>query len=87
MSLQKQCKLLGVPRSSYYHKPKRAISKLDEMLMQAMDRIYMEEPTYRCRRIRDELSKLGHHVGRKRVWRLMCKMGIELVPFVGKLMR
>ena len=79
MSLQKQCKLLGVPRSSYYHKPKRAISKLDEMLMlmQAMDRIYLEEPTYGCRRIRDELSKLGHHVGRKRVRRLMDKMGIE----------
>ena len=77
MSLQKQCKLVGVPRSSYYHKPKRAISKLDEMLMQAMDRIYLEEPTYGCRRIRDELSKLGHHVGRKRVRRLMDKMGIE----------
>ena len=67
MSLQKQCKLLGVPRSSFYHKPKRAVSKLDEMLMQAMDRIYMDEPTYGSRRIRDELLKLGYNVGRKRV--------------------
>ena len=46
MSIQKQCKLLGVPRSSYDHKPKCTVNKLDEMLMQTMDRIYMEEPTY-----------------------------------------
>lgn len=77
MSIQKQCKLLGVPRSSYYHKPKRQVSLLDELLMQAMDRIYMDEPTYGSRRIRDELAKLGYRVSRKRVRRLMRTMGIE----------
>ena len=56
MSIHRQCKLLGVPRSSYYHKPKRKVSLLDELLMQAIDRIYMEEPTYGSRRIRDELG-------------------------------
>lgn len=77
MSLNKQCKLLGVPRSSYYHKPKRKEGLLDELLMQAIDRIYMEEPTYGSRRIRDELQKLGYDVGRKRVQRLIRVMGIE----------
>ena len=77
MKIKQQCKLLGVPRSSYYHKPKRKVSLLDEMLMQAIDRIYMEEPTYGSRRIRDELKKLGYDVGRKRVRRLMQVMGIE----------
>ena len=77
MSIQKQCKLLSVPRSSYYHKPQRKVFELNEMLMQAMDRIYMEEPTYGSRRIRDELRKLGYKVGRKRVRRLMQVMGIE----------
>ena len=77
MTITKQCKLLGVPRSSYYHKPNRKVSLLDEMLMQAIDRIYMEEPTYGSRRIRDELRKLGYKVGRKRVQRLMRVMGIE----------
>ena len=77
MKIKRQCKLLGVPRSSYYHKPKRKVSLLDEMLMQAIDRIYMEEPTYGSRRIRDELKKLGYDVGRKRVRRLMQVMGIE----------
>jgi putative transposase len=47
------------------------------MLMQAIDRIYMEEPTYDSRRIRDEPDKLGYKVGRKRVQRLMRTMGIE----------
>ena len=77
MSITKQCKLLAVPHSSYYHKPKRKVSLLDELLMQAMDRIYMVEPTYGSRRIRDELSKLGYNIGRKRVRRLMGVMGIE----------
>ena len=77
MSLKKQCKLLGIPRSSFYHKPKRAVSKTDEMLMQSMNRIYMDEPTYGSRRICDELLKLGHKVGRKRVRRLMDTMGID----------
>jgi hypothetical protein len=33
MRMKKQCDLLAVPRSSYYHKPKRTVSLLDEMLM------------------------------------------------------
>ena len=45
MSINKQCKLLGVPRSSYYHKPKRKVSLEDELIMQSIDRIYLEEPT------------------------------------------
>lgn len=77
MSIKKQCELLAVPRSSYYHRPRRKVSLLDELLMQAMDRIYMEEPTYGSRRIRDELAKLGYRVSRKRVQRLMRVMGIE----------
>jgi putative transposase len=77
VSIQKQCTLLAIPRSSYYHKPNRKACLLDEMLMQAMDRIYMEEPTYGSRRIRDELFKLGYKVGRKRVRRLMRVMGLE----------
>ena len=79
MSVKKQCKLLAVPRSSYYHKPKRNVCLQDELLMQAIDRIYMEEPTYGSRRIRDELNKLGYQISRKRVRRLMCVMGIEAI--------
>ena len=56
MSINKQCKLLGVPRSSYYHKPKRKVSLEDELIMQAIDRIYLEEPTNGSRRMLDEIQ-------------------------------
>ena len=45
MSISKQCQSLGVPRSSYYHKPERSLNFENELLMQLIDRIYMEEPT------------------------------------------
>ena len=77
MSIQRQCELLGVPRSSFYHKPKRKVCLEDELVMQAIDRVYMEEPTYGSRRVRDELHKVGYTVGRKRVGRLMRTMCIE----------
>jgi putative transposase len=77
MGIKKQCELLAIPRSSYYHKPKRKVSLLDEMLMQAIDRLYMEDPVLGSRRMRDALQELGYKVGRKRVQRLMRTMGIE----------
>jgi putative transposase len=77
MSIKKQCKLLGVARSSFYHKAQRKCDLSDELLMQAIDRIYMEEPTYGSRRMLDELRKLGYKLGRDRVRRLMRTMGIE----------
>lgn len=77
ISMSRQFKLLEVPKSSYYHKPKEKEGSDDEQIMQEMDRIYMEEPTYGSRRIRNELKESGHRVGRQRVRRLMGEMGIE----------
>lgn len=68
---------MGVPRSSYYHKPPSNPRLEDELIMQAMDRIYMEEPTFGSRRMIDELEKLGYTPSRDRVRRLMRLMGIE----------
>lgn len=70
---------MGVPRSSYYYKPERDLDLEDELLMQLMDRIYMEEPTYGKRRIQEELRLLGHSVSVERVRRLMAVMGIEAI--------
>jgi len=77
MRITTQCQLLGVPRSSYYHRPIAVRDQGEELLMQAIDRIYMEEPTFGTRRMVDELRKLGYEVGRHRVRRLMREMGIE----------
>lgn len=77
--MQAQCKLLGLPRSSYYHRSKRIHSNEDEVLMQCMDRIYTEEPTFGTRRLCDGLQELGYSVGRDRVRRLMRVMGIAAI--------
>ena len=77
MSIVQKCGLLGVPRSSYYHRCERKAGGEDELLMQAIDRIYTDEPTYGSRRMVIELGKLGYAVGRDRVRGLMRRMGIE----------
>ncbi|MCC5789142.1 MAG: IS3 family transposase [Opitutales bacterium] len=77
MSIVRKCKLLGVPRSSYYHRSERNWSVEEEMMMQAIDQIYTAEPTYGSRRMLDELRILDYDVGRDRVRRLMRQMGIE----------
>lgn len=77
MSIVKKCDLLSIPRSSYYYCCERDIAVSDELLMQAIDRIYTEEPTFGSRRMQDELRNLGYEVGRDRVRRLMRQMGIE----------
>jgi len=79
MSVKRQCDLLEVPRSSYYHRGSVEVDKHaeDELLMREMDRIYLEEPTYGSRRLLDQLKLMGHGVGRDRVRRLMREMGIE----------
>ena len=66
---------MGIPRSSYYHKSTRRIEE-DEFLMQLIDRIFMDEPTYGTRRMRSALKRLGYLVGRDRIRRLMKEMGI-----------
>ena len=79
MSITEPCHLLGVPRSSYYHRPLNPVVRSDELLMQVIDRIYMEAPTFGTRRMVDALEGLGDTVGRDRVRRLMRGMGIEAI--------
>ena len=76
MSIKKRCNLLAVPRSSFY-RPKSPPSPQDEFFMRIIDRIYMEEPTFGSRRMRDALTQLGHQMSRDHVRRLMRTMGIE----------
>ena len=82
MSIKHQCDLLEVPRSSFYHSKgenKTNKTKKDEDLMKQLDRIYLEEPTYGSRRLRDELKLMGENVSRDRVRYLMRVMGIRAI--------
>ncbi len=71
-----RCRLMEVSRSSVYYEPAAAPAQ-DEVLMRSMDEIHLELPFYGSRRIRDELAGQGHPVNRKRVQRLMRRMGMN----------
>jgi len=81
-SIARQCKLLNVPRSSFYYQPAPIPAK-DLELMRLIDACHLEHPYYGSRRIKDWLAdKHGLVVARKRVTRLMRRMGI--VPIYPK---
>jgi len=78
LSIIRQCELLDLPRSTFYHVSK-PVSEADLALMKLIDRCHMELPFYGSRRIVDWLGDEGHLVNRKRVQRLMRTMGIVAV--------
>ena len=78
LSIIRQCELLDLPRSTFYHVPE-PVSEADLALMKLIDRCHMELPFYGSRRIVDWLGDEGYLVNRKRVQRLMRTMGIVAV--------
>ena len=78
LSIIRQCKLLDLPRSTFYHVP-TPVSEADLELMKLIDRCHMKLPFYGSRRMVDWLGDEGHLVNRKRVQRLMRTMGIVAV--------
>ena len=78
LSLNRQCGLLSVNRSSVYYKP-RPIQTDDLELMKLIDDEYMKRPTSGSRTIRDFLERQGRKVNRKRIQRLMRLMGLEAI--------
>ena len=75
LSITRQCELLDLPRSTFYHVPK-PVSDEELALMALIDRCHLKHPFYGSRRIRDWLENQGHRVNRKRVQRLMWIMGL-----------
>jgi len=80
LSVSRQCELIGLSRSSYY-RPEVAQreSKENLELMRIIDAEYTLHPFYGSRKMRDVLRRRGYLVNRKRVQRLMRKMGIESI--------
>lgn len=75
LPLVRQCELVDVARSSFYFKG-ACLSKEDNELMRTIDQVHMKYPFYGSRRIRTALIDKGYTVNRKKVRRLMQKMGI-----------
>ncbi len=77
LTLERQCELLGLSRSSYYYEP-ASLSREDERLMRLLDLHYTELPFEgKIKRALWLSGQVGYIVGRKRVASLMDKMGIE----------
>lgn len=78
LSISRQCMLLGIARSSFYYQPQPSSSaELD--LLNRVDRIFTEHPVYGSRRLQVALLREGISVGRRRVRRLMRKLGLAAV--------
>lgn len=78
LSVQKQCQLLGVSRSSYYYQPKE-VSEEELTLLRLLDEQYMKTPFYGSRKFTVFLRSLGYEVNRKRVIRLMRQLGLQAI--------
>ena len=78
-TIQHQCDLLSLSRSTLYYTPSKAYTERDLQMMAALDRLHLEDPTRGTRRMRNELAKLGFKVGRCHVRTLMNVMRIKTV--------
>jgi putative transposase len=78
LSIVKQCELISVSRSAYYG-PVRGESPLNLTLMRVIDEQFLATPWYGSRQMARHLRRQGYVVGRKRVRRLMAKMGLAAV--------
>jgi putative transposase len=76
LSISEQCRLLGVPRSTYYYES-RGESEENLALMERLDRLYLAHPENGSRMMVKVLARQGIGVNRKRVQRLMNLMGIR----------
>src|SRR6478752_3344572 len=78
LSVTRQCALLGIARSSFYYRPRpEAAAELD--LLKRLDRIFTDDPVYGSRRLQVALLREGISIGRRRVRRLMRKLGLWVV--------
>ncbi len=78
LSGSRQCTLLGIARSSFYYRPwPESAEELD--LLNRLDRIFTDHPVYGSRRLQVALQRERVPVGRRRIRRLMRKLGLWAV--------
>jgi putative transposase len=76
LSIRRQCAMMGLARSGVYRKPRPANDN-DLEAMRLIDALFTARPFFGTRRIARTLSEEGFSIDRKRVRRLMRRMGIE----------
>ncbi len=78
LPITRQCELVSIARSSYYYTGKGE-SAVNLDLMRVIDEQFMDTPWYGSRQMARHLRRQGYGVGRKRVRRLMRKMGLAAI--------
>jgi putative transposase len=78
LSIVAQCRLLKVARSTLYYRP-APVSDDDLAVMRRLDELYLATPFYGTRRMVAVLRRESWSVNRKRVRRLMRRMGLEAI--------
>ena len=78
LAITQQCRLLEISRSSTYYRPVAA-SDAELELSRLVDEIHIDKPFLGSRRICDCLLDFDQVVNRKRIQRLMRKLGITAV--------
>ncbi len=78
------CKVLLASRSGFYEWQQRLPKPVDpaeQRLKDVMQRIFRESrSTYGFRSMKKALAKEGFHIGKKRIKRLMARMGLVAMP-------
>ena len=77
-SIERQCDLIELSRSSYYFKPCQE-SAFNLSAMKVMDKLYTDHPHYGKRSMSVNLKSLGLNVGVDLARTLMRTMGIEAI--------
>jgi putative transposase len=75
LSVVRQCELVSISRSGFYHRP-AGETPLNLELMRLIDAQFLETPWYGARQMARHLRREGYAIGRKRIRRLMAKMGL-----------
>ncbi len=78
LSIVRQCELVSISRSTYYG-PGKGESAENLALMRRIDEQVLETPWYGSRQMTRHLRRHGHDVNRKRIRRLMRKIGLVAV--------
>jgi putative transposase len=76
ISIRRQCELIGLNRATFYREPVGETA-LNLHLMRLIEEQYLRTPFYGYPKMTVELRRQGYAVNRKRVARLMQKMGLQ----------
>lgn len=79
LSIKKQCSLLGIARSSFYHKSKtkQLFTKEEEKAMKIIDKTHLKHLSYGARSHKHNLMRFGINMSRYRVKKLMEHLRIK----------